>query len=112
MVTENSEGNASRFKQVLVEYQKAPAVTRDRMYLETMQQVFSSASKVMVDAKTGSNLLYLPLDKLIAQTAATDAAARAAATPAANTVLPQEAMPTVEVNQRRDSRSSRERESR
>jgi len=115
MVTENSEGNASRFKQVLVEYQKAPAVTRDRMYLETMQQVFSSASKVMVDAKTGSNLLYLPLDKLIAQTAATDAAAaaaRAAATPAANTVLPQEAMQTVEVNQRRDSRSSRERESR
>ena len=100
---------------MLVEYQKAPAVTRDRMYLETMQQVFSSASKVMVDAKTGSNLLYLPLDKLIAQTAATDAAAaaaRAAATPAANTVLPQEAMPTVEVNQRRDSRSSRERESR
>ena len=112
MVTENAAGNASRFKQVLVEYQKAPVVTRDRMYLETMQQVFSSASKVMVDAKTGSNLLYLPLDKLIAQTAATDAAARAAATPAANTVLPQEAMPTVEVNQRRDSRSSRERESR
>jgi membrane protease subunit HflK len=115
MVTENAAGNASRFKQVLVEYQKAPVVTRDRMYLETMQQVFSSASKVMVDAKTGSNLLYLPLDKLIAQTAATDAAAaaaRAAATPAANTVLPQEAMQTVEVNSRRDSRSSRERESR
>ena len=115
MVTENAAGNASRFKQVLVEYQKAPVVTRDRMYLETMQQVFSSASKVMVDAKTGSNLLYLPLDKLIAQTAATDAAAaaaRAAATPAANTVLPQEAMQTVEVNTRRDSRSSRERESR
>ena len=111
MVTENAAGNASRFKQVLVEYQRH-RLTRDRMYLETMQQVFSSASKVMVDAKTGSNLLYLPLDKLIAQTAATDAAARAAATPAANTVLPQEAMPTVEVNQRRDSRSSRERESR
>src|SRR5450830_252432 len=116
MVTENSEGNASRFKQVLVEYQKEPAVTRDRMYLETMQQVFSSASKVMVDAKTGSNLLYLPLDKLIAQQAASDASAAAAraaaAAPAANTVMPQEAMQTVEVNQRRDSRSSRERESR
>ena len=112
MVTENAAGNASRFKQVLVEYQKAPAVTRDRMYLETMQQVFSSASKVMVDAKSGSNLLYLPLDKLIAQTAATDAsaaAARAAATPATTTALPQDAMPTVEVNTRR---SSRERESR
>lgn len=114
MVTENAEGNASRFKQVLVEYQKAPAVTRDRMYLDTMQQVFSSASKVMVDAKTGSNLLYLPLDKLIAQTAATDAtaASRNPATPAANTVLPQDAMPTVEVNTRRERSTSRERESR
>ena len=111
MVTENATGNANRFKQVLVEYQKAPAVTRDRMYLETMQTVFSSASKVMVDAKSGSNLLYLPLDKLIAQTAATDASAAAAraAAPATTTVLPQDAMPTVEVNTRR---SSRERESR
>ena len=112
MVTENAEGNASRFKQVLVEYQKAPGVTRDRMYLDTMQQVFTSASKVMVDAKTGSNLLYLPLDKLIAQTAATDAAARTSAAPAANTVLPQDAMPTVEVNTRRERSVSRERESR
>ena len=108
MVTENAAGNASRFKQVLVEYQKAPGVTRDRMYLETMQHVFASASKVMVDAKSGSNLLYLPLDKLIAQTAASDAT-RSAGTPATTTVLPQEAMPTVEVNTRR---SSRERESR
>jgi len=115
MVTENAEGNASRFKQVLVEYQKAPGVTRDRMYLDTMQQVFTSASKVMVDAKTGSNLLYLPLDKLIAQTAAADAtaaAARTPATPAATTTLPQDAMPSVEVNSRRERSSSRERESR
>jgi len=65
MVTENAVGNAARFKQVLTEYQKAPGVTRDRMYLDTMQQIFSSTSKVMVDAKSGSNLLYLPLDKLI-----------------------------------------------
>ncbi|WP_343732468.1 FtsH protease activity modulator HflK [Duganella sp.] len=122
MVVENATGNASRFKQVLVEYQKAPAVTRDRMYLETMQQIFSSASKVMVDAKTGSNLLYLPLDKLIAQAAATDAqaaAARAAqaqsSAPSANTTLPSELMPSVEVNRTRDSRSReslRDRESR
>ncbi|MYM66326.1 FtsH protease activity modulator HflK [Pseudoduganella sp. FT55W] len=120
MVVENATGNASRFKQVLVEYQKAPGVTRDRMYLETMQQIFSSASKVMVDAKTGSNLLYLPLDKLIAQAAATDAqaaAARAAqSAPAASTTLPSELMPSVEVNRSRDSRSRdsslRDRESR
>ncbi|MBC7857514.1 MAG: FtsH protease activity modulator HflK, partial [Burkholderiaceae bacterium] len=97
LVTENALGNASRFQQVLTEYQKAPGVTRDRMYLETMQQVFSSASKVMVDAKAGSNLLYLPLDKLIAQAAATDAqatAARAAQSgaTAATTTLPSELM--------------------
>ena len=51
-VVENATGNASRFAQVVTEYQKAPAVTRDRMYLDTMQQIFSSASKVMVDAKS------------------------------------------------------------
>lgn len=108
MVTENATGNAARFKQVLTEYQKAPGVTRDRMYLETMQQIYSSASKVMVDAKSGSNLLYLPLDKLIAQAAATDAtaaAAKAAATPPATATLPSEVMPSVEVTRQRDSRS-------
>ncbi|MBV7535558.1 FtsH protease activity modulator HflK [Duganella sp. sic0402] len=121
MVVENATGNASRFKQVLVEYQKAPGVTRDRLYLETMQQIFSSTSKVMVDAKSGSNLLYLPLDKLIAQAAATDAqaaaarAAQAGGAPAASTTLPSELMPSVEVSRQRDPRSrdtSRDRESR
>ena len=119
MVTENATGNAARFKQVLTEYQKAPGVTRDRMYLETMQQIYSSASKVMVDAKSGSNLLYLPLDKLIAQAAATDASAaqaRAAqASPPPVATLPSEVMPSVEVTRQRDSRSresGRDRESR
>ncbi|MBB5393568.1 membrane protease subunit HflK [Herbaspirillum sp. SJZ102] len=74
-VIANSEGDASRFKQVLDEYQKAPAVTRERMYLETMQQIFANTTKVMVDAKSGSNLLYLPLDKLIQQTAGEQPAA-------------------------------------
>ena len=73
-VVATAEGDASRFKQVLTEYQKAPAVTRDRMYLETMQQIFSNTTKVMLDAKGGNNLLYLPLDKLIAQSVASDPA--------------------------------------
>jgi membrane protease subunit HflK len=68
-VIANAEGDASRFKQVLAEYQKAPAVTRDRMYLETMQQIFSNTTKVMVDSRSANNLLYLPLEKLISQTA-------------------------------------------
>lgn len=65
-----AEGDASYFKQVLVEYNKAPEVTRTRLYLETMQQVYSNTSKVMIDAKGSGNLLYLPLDKLMAATAA------------------------------------------
>ena len=67
-VVANAEGDASRFKQVLVEYEKAPTVTRERMYIDMMQQILTSSSKVMVDQKAGNNLLYLPLDKLIQST--------------------------------------------
>lgn len=64
-VIANAQGDASRFKQVVTEYSKAPKVTRDRMYLDTMQQMLTNSSKVLVDQKGGNNLLYLPLDKLI-----------------------------------------------
>lgn len=65
-VEANAEGEASRFKQVLFEYNKAPGVTRDRIYLDTVEQMLTNTSKVLVDQKSGgSNLLYLPLDKLI-----------------------------------------------
>jgi len=93
-----AEGDASRFKQILVEYNKAPEVMRSRMYLETMQQIYTNTSKVMVDAKGGGNLLYLPLDKLMqaagAQTAviASEPAAQLHAAPLApvsNEVPPQ-----------------------
>ncbi len=67
-VIANAEGDVSRFKQVLVEYDKAPAVTRERMYLDMMQQVMGNVSKVMVDQKNGNSLLYLPLDKLVEST--------------------------------------------
>jgi modulator of FtsH protease HflK len=66
-VIATAEGDAQRFKSVLAEYQKAPQVTRDRLYIDTMQQVYGNVSKVMVDSKSGSNLLYLPLDKLLQQ---------------------------------------------
>jgi membrane protease subunit HflK len=65
-----AEGDASRFKQINTEYAKAPEVTRSRMYLETMQQIYASTSKVMVDTKGQGNLLYLPLDKLMQATGA------------------------------------------
>jgi membrane protease subunit HflK len=74
-VIAQSDGDAQRFRSVLTEYQRAPAVTRDRLYIETMQQVYSSVSKVMVDSRNGSNLLYLPLDKLMQQSAAVGPAA-------------------------------------
>jgi membrane protease subunit HflK len=64
-VLANAEGEASRFKQVLVEYNKAPQVMRDRMYIETVQSMLSSTSKILLDAKSGGNLLFLPLDKIM-----------------------------------------------
>ena len=70
-VVAQAEGDAQRFRLVLTEYQKAPVVTRDRLYIDTMQQVYSNVSKVMVDSRSGSNLLYLPLDKLMQQAAPT-----------------------------------------
>ena len=60
----NAEGEASRFAQIFTEYQKAPQVTRQRMYLDTMQAVMNNTSKILVDQKGGNSLLYLPLDKL------------------------------------------------
>ncbi|MEK6736580.1 MAG: FtsH protease activity modulator HflK [Pseudomonadota bacterium] len=61
----SAEGDASRFEKILAEYSKAPSVTRERLYLDMMQQVLSNTSKILVDQKNGNNLLYLPLDKLI-----------------------------------------------
>lgn len=63
-VIANAEGEADRFKKLLAEYRKAPAVTRERLYLDAVQTVFSNTSKVMVDVEGGNNMLYLPLDKL------------------------------------------------
>ncbi|MDH4392586.1 MAG: FtsH protease activity modulator HflK [Aquabacterium sp.] len=83
-VVAQAEGDAQRFRSVLTEYQKAPAVTRDRLYIDTMQQVYSNVSKVMVDSRSGSNLLYLPLDKLIQQSAPTTAGPAPQAVPSAS----------------------------
>lgn len=63
-VIANAEGEASRFSQIFAEYQKAPQVTRQRIYLDTMQTVMTNTSKILVDQKGGNSLLYLPLDKL------------------------------------------------
>jgi membrane protease subunit HflK len=122
-VTANATGEAARFGQVLTEYQKAPAITRDRMYIDTMQQIFSSTTKVMVDTKNGTNLISLPLEKLIAQVAAETASGRPAASAAAATAGAAGVSPAPDPLQgleaqhardlrARDSRESRDREAR
>ncbi|UTH72570.1 FtsH protease activity modulator HflK [Chromobacterium sp. IIBBL 290-4] len=82
-VVERAQGDAQRFKQVLPEYNKAPKVMRDRLYLDMMQQVMNNSSKVLVDQKAGNSLLYLPLDKLTQMTAPGAAPAAAPQTPVA-----------------------------
>jgi modulator of FtsH protease HflK len=118
-----AEGDASRFKQLLTEYNKAPEVTRQRLYLETVQQVYANTSKVMIDAKGSGNLLYLPLDKLmqaagaqtaasVAEPAAPYAPTQAPASASSGDVPPQlEKTPAVGGNdyRSRSSLSSRER---
>jgi membrane protease subunit HflK len=108
-VVAQADGDAQRFRSVLTEYQKAPAVTRDRLYLETMQQVYSNVSKVMVESRNGSNLLYLPLDRLLQQAGA--APAPVAAAPAQVPTPPQDPAAAADPRAREGVRS-RERESR
>lgn len=105
-VVSQAEGDASRFRQVYAEYQKAPQVTRDRLYTDTMREVYSNVSKVMVDVHGNSNLLYLPLDKLM------QAAGAPTAAPAAPAVTPPEGVATPGDVRSRDNARSRDRESR
>jgi membrane protease subunit HflK len=67
-IVAQAQGDSQRFRSVLTEYQKAPQVTRDRMYIDAMQEIYGNVTKIMIDSKQGSNLLYLPLDKLIQMT--------------------------------------------
>jgi membrane protease subunit HflK len=112
-VIANAEGDASRFKQVLVEYEKAPQVTRERMYIDMMQQILTSSSKVLIDQKNANgSLLYLPLDKLIQSTNPTSAeiaqvATKAAEQPAAPAAANESLLPRT-----RDGSLGRDRESR
>ena len=66
-VVAGAEGESQRFESLLAEYKKAPEVTRQRLYLDTIQEVMSNSSKVLVDVEGGNNMLYLPLDKIIQQ---------------------------------------------
>ncbi len=116
-IVAQAQGDAQRFRSVLAEYQKAPQVTRDRMYTDTMQQVYTNVTKVLVDSRQGSNLLYLPLDKIMQMSAQGDAAASADAAPAAGgaapAVIPNSPSSSIPLDARsRDTARTRERETR
>ena len=109
---QRAEGDASRFRQILVEYAKAPGVTRERLYLDMMQSVLGNSSKVLVDQKAGSNsLLYLPLDKLIQQSGPpTVVSAPAAELPAARQPAPPAPEPAATLDPGRSREALRTRE--
>lgn len=108
-VVARAEGDASRFNQVLTQYAKAPEVMRQRLYQDMMQQVLSNTTKVLVNQKSGSGLLYLPLDKLIQAGALSDLAKDASvAAPTAS--APVEPAPADMDMRNRDALKSRERE--
>ena len=109
-VVQRAEGDASRFRQILVEYTKAPAVTRERLYLDMMQSVVGNTSKIMMDQKAGGSLLYLPLDKLIQQSSAAAGATAAGASGAveATPARPQASAPAPEPSVAIDPARSRD----
>ncbi|KTT23744.1 FtsH protease activity modulator HflK [Pseudacidovorax intermedius] len=111
-VAAQAQGDAQRFSQVLTEYQKAPQVTRDRMYTDTMQQIYANTSKVLVESRQGSNLLYLPLDKLMQQSGQNAPAAADAAPPAVAGTAPSQssAIPVAPAESRARDARSRERD--
>ncbi len=110
-VVQRADGDASRFKQILVEYSKAPGVTRERLYLDMMQSVVGSTSKVLVDQKAGSSsLLYLPLDKLVQQSVAPATSGSSADPSAARPSTPPPPEPTVTLDPGRSREALRNRE--
>lgn len=113
-IAAQAQGDAQRFSSVLAEYQRAPQVTRDRMYLETMQQIYANVTKVLVDSRQGSNLLYLPLDKIL-QTATQPLSGQSesAGSGSASTPAPVVVPPALSNDSRaRDTSRTRDRESR
>jgi len=108
-IVATAEGDSSRFRQILVEYSKAPSVTRERIYIETMQQILSSTSKVMLDYKGGGNLLYLPLDKLMQQGAIPGPGSELPTLVTPPAAAPQEAVPADAAGRSRDALRGRER---
>ena len=110
-IVAQAQGDGQRFSALLAEYQKAPQVTRDRLYLEAMQQIYSNVTKVLVESRQGSNLLYLPLDKIMQGVAQQPSVAAVDGPPAAPSSAPAAAPSGFGNDSRtRDNSRSRDRE--
>jgi len=112
-----AEGDSIRFKQIYTEYAKAPQVTRDRMYIDTMKEIYNNVSKVLVDTTKSNSLLYLPLDKIISQVSSEAQQAAQAQTsglpsipaPAASSASSASPAPVERAPEKRDGLRSRDR---
>ena len=111
-IVAQAQGDAQRFKSLYAEYQKAPQVTRDRLYIHAMKEIYSNVTKVLVESRQGSNMLYLPLDKIMQMNgvapAETPAGTAAASNDNANAANNNPTVPPVTDNSR--SRDSRQRD--
>jgi membrane protease subunit HflK len=111
-VVAQAEGDADRFARQLAEYQKAPQVTRERLYIDTMREIYSNITKVMIDAHNSTNLLQLPLDRLLQQAAAAAPAGGATTAPPATGTVDAAPASATDDARSRDNQRSREREKR
>lgn len=110
-VQSEAKGNASRFEQILTQYLRAPKVTKERLYIDAQEQILSSVSKVIVDQKAGNSMLYLPLDKLLSSSGATNYEPSQSLN-SLNAQTDKKTKSTEDVERSRDAFRSRDRESR
>lgn len=108
-VIAQAEGETNRFTKLLVEYKKAPAVTRQRLYIEAMETVLSETSPIMVDVKGSNNMLYLPLDKIVQQKQAEIQAEDSVSTQSVNSPRTPERQPVKRISVEEDRQQITER---
>lgn len=107
-VENEAKGNANRFEQILTQYNKAPEVTRQRLYIDAQEQILSNTSKVLVDQKGGNSLLYLPLDKLMERSGT----GSQSAAPATKSATSEPIQVDIDTDRSRDAFRSRDRDER
>ncbi|MBN9407001.1 MAG: FtsH protease activity modulator HflK [Burkholderiales bacterium] len=104
-VVAQAQGDSQRFSSVLTEYRKAPQVTRERMYIDAMQQIYGGVNKILVDSRSGGNLLYLPLDKLMQAAGSPAPAPATSSAPASGSAPASAPVPTTDTRSHDNGRS-------